>query len=72
LLRKEGLCVDVVRTWNRSNDPNIDAKRDRIVELYALAAAGRAVVTCLDEFGGSRGVTAPPSYRSDSEAVSWP
>jgi hypothetical protein len=40
-----------VRTWKRSNDPDFEAKRDRIVELYALAEAGEAVVICLDEFG---------------------
>ena len=31
--------------------PDFEAKRDRIVELYALAGAGEAVVICLDEFG---------------------
>ena len=40
-----------MRTWKRSNDPDFEAKRDRIVELYALAEAGQAVVICLDEFG---------------------
>jgi transposase len=40
-----------VRTWKRSHDPDFEAKRDRIVELYALAEAGQAVVICLDEFG---------------------
>ena len=40
-----------MRTWKRSNDPEFEAKRDRIVELYALAEAGEAVVICLDEFG---------------------
>jgi transposase len=40
-----------VRTWKRSNDPDFEAKRDRIVELYARAEAGEAVVICLDEFG---------------------
>ena len=50
LLREEGVRVQAVRTWKRSNDPNFEAKRDRIVELYALAD-GEAVVICLDEFG---------------------
>ena len=40
-----------MRTWKRSNDPDFEAKHDRIVELYALADAGEAVVICLDEFG---------------------
>ncbi len=51
LLREEGVRFQAVRTWKRSNDPNFQAKRDRIVELYALADAGEAVVICLDEFG---------------------
>jgi transposase len=51
LLREEGVRFQAVRTWKRSNDPDFQAKRDRIVELYELAAAGRAVVICLDEFG---------------------
>lgn len=51
LLREEGVRFQAVRTWKRSNDPDFQAKRDRIVELYALAEAGQAVVICLDEFG---------------------
>jgi transposase len=51
LLREEGVRFQAVRTWKRSNDPDFQAKRDRIVELYALAEAGEAVVICLDEFG---------------------
>ena len=51
LLREEGVRFQAVRSWKRSNDPDFEAKRDRIVELYALAEAGEAVVICLDEFG---------------------
>jgi transposase len=51
LLREEGVRFQAVRTWKRSNDPNFEAKRDRIVELYALADTRQAVVICLDEFG---------------------
>jgi transposase len=51
LLRQEGVRFLAVRTWKRSNDPDFQAKRDRIVELYARAEAGEAVVICLDEFG---------------------
>jgi transposase len=51
LLREEGVRFQAVRTWKRSNDPNFEAKRDRIVELYDLAEAGEAIVICLDEFG---------------------
>jgi transposase len=51
LLREEGVRFQAVRTWKRSNDPDFEAKRDRIVELYASAEAGDAVVISLDEFG---------------------
>lgn len=51
LLHQEGVRFQAVRTWKRSNDPNFQAKRDRIVELYAATDAGEAVVICLDEFG---------------------
>jgi NAD(P)-dependent dehydrogenase (short-subunit alcohol dehydrogenase family) len=43
LLHQEGVRFQAVRTWKRSNDPDFEAKRDRIVELYALAEAGAAV-----------------------------
>src|SRR4051812_21440464 len=51
LLREEGVRFQAVRTCKRSNDPDLEAKRDRIVERYALADAGDAVVICRDEFG---------------------
>jgi transposase len=51
LLREEGVSFQAVRTWKRSNDPNFEAKKNRILELYELADASKAVVTCLDEFG---------------------
>lgn len=51
LLREENVRFQAVRTWKRSNDPAFKAKHDRIVELYAAAEAGDAVVICLDEFG---------------------
>jgi hypothetical protein len=53
-----GLCqlparisFQVVRTWKRSNDPNFEAKKNRILELYEAADIGTATVICLDEFG---------------------
>jgi hypothetical protein len=51
LLREEGVSFQAVRTWKRSNDPNFETKKNRILELYELADAGKAVVICLDEFG---------------------
>ena len=40
LLREEGVRFQAVRTWKRSNDPNFEAKKNRILELYELAEAG--------------------------------
>lgn len=51
LLREEGVSFQAVRTWKRSNDPNFEPKKNRILELYEAADAGQARVICLDEFG---------------------
>lgn len=58
LLREEGVSFQALRTWKRSNDPDYEAKKNRILELYAiadgLAEAGPddpTVVVCIDEFG---------------------
>jgi transposase len=58
LLREEGVSFQAVRTWKRSNDPAFEQKKNRILELYAIADGltqpGRddpQVVVCLDEFG---------------------
>jgi transposase len=58
LLREEGVSFQAVRSWKRSNDPAFEAKKNRILELYAIAdrltAPGRddpSIVVCLDEFG---------------------
>lgn len=51
LLIQENVRFQAVRTWKRSNDPEFEAKRDRIVWLYEQAQAGEAVVICVDEFG---------------------
>jgi transposase len=51
LLREEGVSFQAVRTWKRSNDPDFEAKKNRILELYEMAERREAVVVCLDEFG---------------------
>ena len=58
LLREEGVSFQALRTWKRSNDPEFEAKMNRILELYAIADGltepGRddpSVVICIDEFG---------------------
>lgn len=51
LLHEEGVSFQAVRTWKRSNDPDFEAKKNRILELYELAERGGATVICLDEFG---------------------
>jgi transposase len=58
LLSEEGVSFQAVRTWKRSNDPDFERKKNRILELYAIAdglaapgAGDPAVIICLDEFG---------------------
>jgi transposase len=58
LLREEGVTFQVIKTWKASNDPDFEEKKNRILELYAIAD-GKAkpdkgdptVVICFDEFG---------------------
>lgn len=58
LLREEGVSFQAMKTWKSSTDPDYEAKKNRILELYAIAD-GRAtpgpgdptVVICMDEFG---------------------
>lgn len=51
LLFEEDVRFQAVRTWKRSNDPDFEGKKNRILELYELAGRGEAIVICLDEFG---------------------
>jgi transposase len=58
LLREEGVSFQVIKTWKQSNDPDFEAKKNRVLELYDMAD-GKAkpkkgdptVVICMDEFG---------------------
>src|SRR3954462_192744 len=58
LLREEGVSFQVIKTWKRSNDPEFETKKNRVLELYDIAD-GKAepgpddptVVFCMDEFG---------------------
>ncbi len=58
LLHEEGVSFQALRSWKRSNDPAFEAKKNRILELYAIADGiakpgpdDPDVVICLDEFG---------------------
>jgi len=58
LLREEGVSFQVIKTFKASNDPDFEAKKNRVLELYDIAD-GKAplgpddptVVICFDEFG---------------------
>jgi len=58
LLREEGVSFQVIKTFKVSNDPDFEAKKNRVLELYDIAD-GKAptgpgdptVVICMDEFG---------------------
>lgn len=58
LLREEGVSFQVIKTFKASNDPDFEAKKNRILELYAIADGAiepgpqdPTVVICMDEFG---------------------
>jgi len=58
LLREEGVSFQVIKTFKQSNDPDFEVKKNRILELYAIAdgrtepgADDPTVVLCMDEFG---------------------
>ncbi len=58
LLAQEGVSFQRLKTWKTSTDPDFEPKKDRLLELYALADGERQrqagdpdVVICLDEFG---------------------
>lgn len=37
LLREEGVSFQALRGWKRSNDPDFERKKNRILSLYAIA-----------------------------------
>ena len=37
LLREEGVSFQVIKTWKKSNDPDFEAKKNRVLELYEIA-----------------------------------
>jgi transposase len=58
LLREEGVSFQRLKTWKVSNDPDFEAKKNRVLELYAIAdgqtepgPGDPTVVICVDEFG---------------------
>jgi transposase len=58
LLREEGVSFQVIKTWKQSNDPDFETKKNRILELYAIAdgtaepePGDPTVIMCMDEFG---------------------
>jgi len=58
LLREEGVSFQRLKTWKRSTDPDFEAKKERVLHLYALAdgkiergPGDPDEVICIDEFG---------------------
>jgi transposase len=58
LLREEGVSFQAVKTWKTSTDPDYEAKKNRVLQLYAIAdgtaepgPGDPTVVICTDEFG---------------------
>jgi len=58
LLREEGVSFQVIKTWKQSKDPDFEAKKNRVLDLYDIAdgkvrpkRGDPTVVICMDEFG---------------------
>src|ERR671911_643077 len=58
LLREEGVSFQAIKTFKVSNDPDFEAKKNRVLELYDIAdgktkpkRGDPTVVFCMDEFG---------------------
>src|SRR3954468_13044090 len=58
LLHAEGVSFQAVKTWKASTDPDYEAKKNRVLQLYAIAdgtavpgPGDPTVIFCLDEFG---------------------
>jgi hypothetical protein len=58
LLRKEGVRFQVIKKWKTSTNPDYEAKKNRVLELYDIADGKTApgegdpqIVFCMDEFG---------------------
>ena len=58
LLDAEGVSFQRIKTWKESTDPEFEAKKNRVLELYEIADGKRdsgpedpTEVICLDEFG---------------------
>ena len=50
ILREHGIRFLHHKTWKASPDPDFEAKKNRVLDLYAHPPAGSRVL-CLDEFG---------------------
>jgi transposase len=58
LLNEEGVSFQAIKTFKVSNDPDFEAKKNRVLELYEIAdgtpepgPGDPTVVFCMDEFG---------------------
>jgi len=58
LLGEEGVSFQVIKPFKHSNDRDYEAKKNRVLELYAIADGQTrpqrgvpTVVLCMDEFG---------------------
>lgn len=50
ILLERNIRFKRTKTWKESNDPNYEAKKNRVLELYDDAPKGGRVI-CVDEFG---------------------
>jgi hypothetical protein len=58
ILREQGVSFQRMKTWKESTDPDYEQKKERVLDLYALADGKRELrpddpddILCVDEFG---------------------
>lgn len=71
LLREEGVSFQAVKTWKESNDPDSEAKKNRILELYDIAD-GKTSPCLMIRWWCSASTSSAPSTSSPIRASTGP
>ena len=75
LLRKEGVSFQRMKTWKRSNDPDYEAKKNRNLQLHAIAdgirEASRANPPSCSASTYADTATMPRSWRLGLDGQGW-
>ncbi len=53
VLREEGVSFQRLKTWKVSNDPDFEAKKNRVLELYEIADGKREPATVIQRWSSA-------------------